>query len=184
MSAKRPEPRRQKPKPAGARPTGAESKLDLRRVAAGVWRLVPSRCALARADDMDEVDAMIAGGEPEIAADELRFLLQECPDFLQAHQTLGQIALEADDFSLSRGHFGHVFDLVRKLWQSHQADGQLPYQFAENQPVHESGKGLAWSLHQLKNDPLARDVVQQLLDWDPLDPLGVRAWLTQWNAPG
>lgn len=169
---------------ATPQPSSAPSltAVTLKRVQGDEWQLVAPRCAVQRADDIDEVDKMIAAGESEIAADELRFLLEECPNFLQAHQTLGQIALEAEDYPLARGHFGHVFDLVRKLWQQESARGTLPYRIPENQPVHESGKGLAWSLHHLQNDALALQVVNQLLVWEPTDPLGMRPWLTQWAA--
>ncbi|MBS0208912.1 MAG: hypothetical protein JSS27_08160 [Planctomycetes bacterium] len=183
MTPKRPSGRQgpaKKPSQPAPRET-SPTAVSIRRAAGDEWQLVLPRCAQQRAEDMEEVDAMIAAGEPEIAADELRFLLQECPDFLVAHQTLGQIALEAEDFALARGHFGYVFDLARKVWERAGARGTLPYRMIENQSVHESGKGLGWSLHHLQNDTLALEVVRQLLAWEPTDPLGVRPWLGLWG---
>jgi hypothetical protein len=138
--------------------------------------LVPPPCALARVDDLDEVDAMLEAGEVELAREELRYLLQECPDFLAAHQKLGEIAAELDDMPLARAHFGHVFDLVRKALSGEARNGTLPYGLVDNRVGHESGKGLAYALRALGNDDMARDVVEQLLAWDASDPLNLRAW--------
>src|SRR5262245_42144351 len=75
------------------------------------WELVHPRCALARADDMDDVRQMVEHGETEIAVDELRWLLNGCSDFIDAHRLLGELALGAEDFPLARGHFGYAFRL-------------------------------------------------------------------------
>lgn len=131
---------------------------------------------------MEEVDAMLAAGEPDVARDELRFLLQDCPEFLAAHQKLGEIALEAGDWKLARGHFGYVYDRVRKVLAVQAHAASLPYLVADNHTAHESGKGLAWCLHELGETKLALEVVRQLLAWDATDPLGVGAWLAQWAA--
>lgn len=119
---------------------------------------------------------MLAAGEADVARDELRWLLEDCPDFLAAHQKLGEIATEHDDPRLARAHFGHVFDLVRKALSAAAHADSLLYELPENHAAHESGKGLAWSLRQLGEAALAREVVEQLLRWDPSDPLGVGAW--------
>ena len=130
---------------------------------------------------MEEVDEMVASGEWDVARDELRFLLSECPDFFAAHQKLGEIALEEGDFPLARGHFGYVYDRALKVLGSEAGDGPLPYAAADNQTLHESSKGLAWSLHHTGRDDLALDVVRRMLRWDTSDPLGVSAWLEQWK---
>ena len=36
---------------------------------------------------------MLAAGENEVARDELRWLLDGCPDFIAAHRMLGELAL-------------------------------------------------------------------------------------------
>jgi hypothetical protein len=148
------------------------------------WCLIPPRCATERTDDMEEVDEMVAAGEYDVARDELRFLLAECPDFFAAHQKLGEIALEENDFPLARGHFGYVHDTVLKVLGAEAAEGPLPYAIPDNQAAHESSKGLAWSLHHVGRDDLALEVVRRMLRWEPRDPLGVGAWLQQWTTGG
>ncbi len=173
--SRRPVKRRRPAQPGVAGGVDATA-ISLRRATRSAWQIVVPRCARERAEDMEEVTAMIDAGESEIAIDELRWLLQECPDFLDAHRALGELALEAHDLPLARGHFGHAFDAVRNVWQQAAVEGTLPYALPENQVVHEVGKGLAWALREMGNKDLARQVVQQLLAWDPSDPLGVRAW--------
>ena len=79
-----------------------------------VWEFVQPRCGRQRLDDIAEVEAMIEAGEAEIAAEELVWLLTECPDFLEAHLHLGLLALEADDPRLARGHFGRAIELCTR----------------------------------------------------------------------
>ena len=58
------------------------------------------------ADDLEEVRAMIAAGETDVAADELRWLLEVCRDMIEAHFLLGKLAAEAQqDVPLARGPF-------------------------------------------------------------------------------
>jgi hypothetical protein len=146
------------------------------------WELVHPRCAREREDDLLEVEEMLAAGEVEVARDELRYLLGDCANFLAAHQKLGEIAFEEQEWALARAHFGHVFHSAAKALPPQAAAGPLLYGLASNQPPHESGKGLAWSLHKLGRDELSREVLEQLLAWDASDPLNVRPWLTAWPA--
>lgn len=149
----------------------------------GQWKLVHPPCAIERAEDLEEVEAMLEGGETELAVDELRWLLEDCRDLVRAHQLLGEIALESGDHKLARAHFGYVHDVGRAALGADAPPGPVPYQLAENQVWHESSKGLAWCLHQLGRDDLALEVVREMLRWDPGDPLGVRPWLSAWAAP-
>jgi hypothetical protein len=134
-----------------------------------------------RADDLAEVEQMIAVGELDCAIEELRWLLQGCSDLLAAHQLLGTMALEEEDFALGRGHFGIVYDLVREVLPPTGLRGTLPYAIAENQVIYESGRGLAHCLRKTDKVDLARDVVRQLLEWDPSDPVKLRTWVEGWN---
>ncbi len=58
----------------------------------------------------------------------------------------------------------------------------LPYRLVANQAFLESGKALAWCLVQLDKRDMAADVVAQLLECDPTDPLGVRGLLAGESA--
>lgn len=128
------------------------------------------------------MQAMLDAGETEIAIDELRWLLDGCSDLVGAHQLLGQIALEQGDLRLARGHFGYAYDICRAA-VSGKREIVLPYGVAENQSLHEAAKGLAWCLAELGKPELARDVLRQMLDWDPSDPLAVSPLLEKWRSP-
>lgn len=117
---------------------------------------------------------MIAADEIDVAIDELRWLLSGCSDFIEAHKTLGELALLDGDLSLARGHFGYAFELGTKGLDAARCRGPLPYRLAANQAFHEAGKGLAYCLRELGESDLARRVVKRLAQCDPSDPLGVQ----------
>ncbi len=146
-----------------------------------MWRLQYPPGVSERADDLAEVEEMIAIGELDCAIEELRWLLQGCSDLLAAHQLLGTLALEEEDYALGRGHFGIVYDLVREVIPAGGLRGTLPYSIAENQVIYESGRGLAHCLRKTDKVDLARDVVRQLLEWDPSDPVKLRSWVEGWT---
>lgn len=146
------------------------------------WELVHPRCALERGEDLDEVRMMLDAGEREIALDELRWLLNGCSDCVAAHRLLGELALEDGDLRLARGHFGYAYEISVSAFPPTGIDGPLPYRLPANQPFLEAAKGLAWCLHELGKQKLARKVLKQLLDCDPTDPLGVRVWQTAWES--
>ncbi len=152
-----------------------------RRSQDGAWELVHPRCALVRADDLEEVEEMIAGGELEVAKEELRWLLDGCGDFIAAHRLLGAIAMDAEDFKLARGHFGYAFEIGWSALTTAKGNS-LPYRLPANQACLESAKGLAWCLKQIERTPLAIDVVAELVRLDSTDPLGVSPWLSEWHV--
>jgi Flp pilus assembly protein TadD len=121
------------------------------------WEFVHPRCARKRRDDIEEVEAMVAAGEAEIARDELVWLLSECPDFLEAHLHLGLIALEDDDPKLARGHFGRAYEL------------------AGNKAFFEAAKGLVHCLVATGKLTVAEDIVRRTTTLDPTDPLALAA---------
>lgn len=117
---------------------------------------------------------MLAAGEPEIARDELVWLLSECPDFLEAHVHLGLIALEEDDPKLARGHFGRAWELCLKALDAAGAPGPVPYELPGNRSFHEAAKGLVHCLVEMGRMPLARTVCTRIGPLDPADPLGIQ----------
>ena len=135
-----------------------------------VWELVHPRCALERAEDIEEVRAMIAGDEVEIAVEELLWLLGGCNDFIDAHRIAGELALAEEDVELARGHFGIAFHLGTKAASGLR--GTLPYSRPDNQAFLESGKGLIACLLRQKKLEMAHDIVRKMLRLDPSDPLG------------
>ena len=153
-----------------------------RRPGEKAWELVHPRCALERGDDLEEVQQMLNAGETEIALDELRWLLNGCSDFVAAHRLLGELALADGDLRLARGHFGYAYEIALSAFTPRGLDGPLPYRLASNRAFFEAVKGLAWCLHELDKTKLARRVIDQLLELDPTDPLGVRAWQIAWAS--
>jgi hypothetical protein len=184
MSAKRKHVDKKKmPRPApraSQRPRGpASEKLQVRRVAdENVFELVHPRCVRERKEDLEDVHAMLDAGEIDVAVDELRWLLEGCNVLLEAHKLLGEIALSDDDLILARNHFGFAYEMGLEALGSGFA-GTLPYKRKANQAFFEAGKGLAWSLKQLGEPKLAKEVVDQLLAFDPTDPLGLAAMLEE-----
>jgi tetratricopeptide (TPR) repeat protein len=141
------------------------------------YELVHPPCVQQRADDLAEVHAMLAAGETEVAIDELRWLLDDCRDFIEAHKLLGESAAAEGDAKLARAHFGYAYDLGHAALPPQGLDAPLSYELPANQPFLEAAKGLAWSLIELKQPDKARQVIQQLLALDPSDPLQARQML-------
>jgi len=146
---------------------------------------VHPRCARERAEDIEEVQEMIDGGEAEIAVEELRWLLGGCHDFLEAHMLLGAIALsESEDLGLARGHFGYAYQLGLTAVRRAGMPSPLPYVRPANQAFFEAGKGLAHSLQGLGKTKMAREVLQTLLKLDPSDPLGLHEMRARLDETG
>lgn len=168
-------------KPGGSKPSSASRSptlLRLRKIAGeDAWEFLHPRCALDRAEDLEEVRKMIEAEETEIAVDELRWLLGGCSDFIDAHKALGELALLENDIPLARGHFGYAVQIGKKAIERAQCKGHVPYRLETNTAFHEAGKGLAYCLKQLGKKNMLRDVVNLLLLCDPSDPLGVRGML-------
>lgn len=142
------------------------------------WELVHPRCARDREEDLEEVQKMLDAGELDIAMDECRWLLNGCSDCLEAHRILGEIALEANDVPLARGHFGYAYRLGTKALEQARTKGPLSYQVPANQSFLQSAKGLAWCLKQLDKQEMAAEVVETMLRCDASDPLGVKNLLS------
>lgn len=128
---------------------------------------------------------MIEAGEGEIAIDELRWLLGTCHDMIEAHFLLGKLAVEEqNDLSLGRGHFGTGFQLGLHAWRRAGKPTPMPALHPANRCFFDSGRGLAWCLHELGKSDMAREVLEQLLQLDPTDPLGIAHWLDEMATAG
>ena len=147
------------------------------------YAFVHPRCARKRREDMEEVLAMIDGGEPEIAREELVWLLSECPDFLDAHLQLGLLALADDDPKLARGHFGRVYELGLRAVEAAGNPAPLPYAIPENESFWQAAKGLVHCFVQTGRKGMAKSVVEKLARLDPSDPLGLKRLLEAPAAP-
>ncbi len=130
---------------------------------------------------------MIDAGEMDVARDELRWLLSGCSDCIDAHQLLGELALDQhNDLELARGHFGYAYQLGLRAWRRAGEPTPVPYSQPANRAFHESGRALAWCLEKLRNPAMADEVVATLTRLDPSDPLGTapgaRATAGRWIA--
>ncbi len=187
MAARKPD-RRKFRKPAGKQPSApGQPRSELRLARRGeanpaVWELVHPRCARDRAEDIEEVRAMLDAGEFDIARDELRWLLDGCTDCVDAHQLLGEIALAEGDFALARGHFGYVHRICTAAFPSEKLSGTLPYALAGNRIFYESGKALASCLRELNLTAQALQLLDELRRLDPRDPLELATLWQSWSG--
>jgi hypothetical protein len=143
-------------------------RLQLKRLDGNRFALQAPVCAQDRQEDLDEVHAMIAAGELEIARDELLYLVSDCRGFLEAHNRLGELALEEADLSLARGHFGFAFEIgIESLPKGFR--GVLPSTTDYNTPFFLAGRGLARCLIARGQKAEGRNVLEQLSRFDPRD---------------
>jgi tetratricopeptide (TPR) repeat protein len=150
-------------------------RISVRRLAGrDALELVYPPCVRERAEDMEEVHKMLEAGEIDVAVDELRWLSEGCGQLLEAHQLLGQIALDEGDLQLARGHLGYAFELGLGAIPKKEPSVELPYSQPANQPFFKAGKALAECLVRLGEPHTARKVAQKLLALDPSDPLKVK----------
>ncbi|MFM8581756.1 MAG: tetratricopeptide repeat protein [Planctomycetaceae bacterium] len=142
----------------------------MRRLDGNRYALQSPHCALERAEDLDEVRQMIAGGEPEIARDELLYLVADCRAFLEAHNLLGELALENEDVSLARGHYGFGYE-IGMLCLGKDFRGTLPARRDYNPEFFLAGRGLARCLIARGQRQEGREVLEQLARLDPREEL-------------
>jgi hypothetical protein len=144
------------------------TRLQLKRLDGNRFALQAPVCAQDRQEDLDEVHAMIAAGELEIARDELLYLVSDCRGFLEAHNRLGELALEEGDLALARGHFGFAFEIgIESLPKGFR--GVLPSTIDYNAPFFLAGRGLARCLIARGQKAEGRKVLEQLARFDPRD---------------
>ena len=156
--------------------TRSGNSIAVRRVKGQrVWELVHPRCAVERADDIEEVERMIAAGEVEIAVDALRWLLDGCSELLRGHRLLGDLALAAGDVPLARAHFARGYDIGRAALRQAGRSPVLPFDRKPNRDFFLAGKGLATCLVRLDKPEAAAEIAKQLLSYDSTDPLDVAA---------
>ena len=142
------------------------ARLKLRRLDGNCYSFTPPVCAFDRKEDIEEVQQMITAGELEIARDELLYLVSDCRAFLEAHNLLGELALEEEDISLARGHFGFAYEIgLDSLPAGFR--GTLPAKRDYNRAFFLAGRGLARCLIARGQTKEGRAVLAQLAKFDP-----------------
>src|SRR5262249_6585124 len=87
---------------------------------------------------------------------------------LEAHNLLGELALEENDLSLARGHFGFAYEIgLDSLPKGFR--GILPSSTDYNRPFYSAGPGLAPCLIAPRQRAQGREVLKQLSRSDPRD---------------
>ena len=154
---------------------GSSNAIQVRRAADGKsYEFLFPSSVRERTEDMEEVHAMLAAGETEIATEELRWLVGGCQDLLEGHQLLGKIAAESGDRDLARAHFGYAFQLGIDALPKRGLGHPLPHANPANKAFHEAGAALVQVLLELEESNKAKEVALQLLALDPTDPLGLK----------
>lgn len=127
---------------------------------------------------------MIEAGEADIALDELHWLLSGCSEFIAAHVLLGEIARDAGDIPLARGHYGAGYQLGLQTLRRANMPKPVLYSQPANRPFFEAGRGLVWSLERQGKPQMAEEVVATLVALDASDPLQLRAMLDELRTEG
>jgi hypothetical protein len=175
-----------KRKPQRRQPARSTNRVEVRRSTDGrSWMLVHPRCARDRAEDLEEVEAMVEAREFDIATDELRWLISGCPEFIAAHRLLGDLALAAgNDVPLARGHYGAGYQVGLNTLRRAKMPAPLQFSQRANQPFFHAGRGLAWCLEKLGKSQMGEEVAATLVRLDPADPLKLRAMLDELRTGG
>lgn len=164
---------------------GPSSSLSLRKLSSGGWVFVHPRAVRDRAEDLEEVQAMIEAEEYDVAIDELRWLLSGCHDFMAAHVLLGELAIEVDnDLPLARGHFGHAYQLGLRTLKRNRCRGPLPGTQPANAPFYAAAYGLTLCLEKKGSPRMADEVAQQSRKLDPADPARIAEMLDELRSGG
>lgn len=164
--------------------SGNHVSVERARGGAG-WVLSHPREVRDCAEDLEEVRAMIASGEADVAIDELRWLVETCTEMIEAHYLLGKLAVESTgDLALGRGHFGFGYQLGQRALARAKNPAPVPALHPANRPFFDCGRGLAWCLAELGKKEMSLEVVQFLLHCDPSDPLGLGGWIDEIKTAG
>ena len=177
---RRPQQGKAPPRKSARRP-GAPGALTIKPLGNNRFAFTPPRCALERDLDLVGVEEMRNEAEPEMARDELLFLVEDCRGFLEAYNLLAELALEENDFNLARGHFGFGYESgLAALPEGFR--GQLPAAEGYNPHFFLAGRGLARCLIKKGDVRKGREVLEQLAKFDPEEP-NVKALLAELPAP-
>ena len=143
--------------------------MSLKRVSKSTWAFVAPDCACERQLDLEDAQDMRAKREEEIARVELLYLVADCHGFMEAHNLLGELALEANDVKLARGHFGYCYENGLKTLPP-GFRGLLPADEGYNGPFFEAGRGLARCLIALGEVAQGAAILKKLASLDPVEP--------------
>jgi hypothetical protein len=172
LPPRRKTPRKNKKTPAKKKSLPQSDRITIRRVrSTDSFELIYPRSVLMRAEDMEEVHAMLKAEEIDVAEDELRWLVGGCEALLEGHKLLGDIAAGDENWELARVHYGYAYQLGLDAVKQGRLRGTLPFARPNNRPLHEAGQGLAKTLLAMDEPSLTQKVIKQLLAWDPSNPM-------------
>jgi len=160
-----PPPRKGRP----AKPRQIPGALSLKQLSGNRYCLVPPRCAVERDLDLEEVQHMRDEDEPDVARDELLFLVEDCRGFLEAYNLLAELALEQGDIPLAQGYYGFGYESAMAVLPI-GFRGLLPAEEGYNPHFFLAGRGLARCLISRGDRKKAREILKQLHKFDPDEP--------------
>lgn len=132
----------------------------------GTWEFQHPRCVRERVEDIHEVREMLEHEEYDLAEETLRWLLEGCSDFIEAHMLLGRIAESEGRLDLARAHYGYAFEIGRRA-MPRGFKGPLPSNRPANRPWYEAAAGLLRCLTQQGELKKAEEVLQLVAECDP-----------------
>lgn len=158
-------------------PVTRDCAVKVKQQKSGIWTFVQPRCVRERELDLEDVEAMLDAEEVEIARDELRWLLEGCPDNIAIHYWLGDLALREEDVKLARGHYGYAYEIGHRALRREHFPAPLPVDREENEIWYAAAKQLAWCLKLLEKKDLLLEVVKFVRHCDPQNTLQLEALL-------
>jgi hypothetical protein len=134
------------------------------------------RSVMDRKDDMDDVREMVKHNEIDIAIDELRWLLSDCHEMMEAHALLGILASEfddptPDDVELAIAHLECALDIGRAALNNRRLQAPLLYDRPTNLPFFQAGLAMIQLLRSQGDKQAADQLLQELIRLDPKLPL-------------
>ncbi len=158
-------------------PTTRACAVKVKKLASGVWTLVQPRCVRERELDLEDVEAMLDADEVDVARDELRWLLDGCPDNIAIHYWLGDLAMREQDVKLARGHYGYAYEIGHRALRSERFPTPLPGEHEANELWFAAAKQLAWCLKLMERKELLADVIKFVRHCDPANTLQLESLL-------
>jgi len=134
------------------------------------------RSVMDRKDDMDDVRGMVKHDEIDVAIDELRWLLSDCPQLMEAHALLGILASEfddptPDDVELALAHLECALDIGRTALNFRRLQAPLLCDRPTNRPFFQAGLTMIRLLRSQGKKDAADRLLQELIRLDPKLPL-------------
>ncbi len=109
---------------------------------------------------------MLEHGDDELAEETLRWLLDGCSEFIEAHMLLGHVAENEHRLDLARAHYGYAFEIGKRAIPR-GFKGNIPSDRPANRPWYRAAAGLLRCLTEQGELKKAEEVLQLIAQTDP-----------------